>query len=213
MPSERMRQVTLIYRIFTFAAMNTTAKPLAIPGLELQGVDALRFTCPLHIQRDETDLQLQEAFELKSGQLLAVTGGTGAGKSTLLEAVLGVTSIQQGRIDLVSRSKTPWDWIRYLPQYDLSLTHIVASHYAKRVSNIEKILNGSAHHLIVVDDPLMGMDGMSRQRVLEMIVQAKRDGALLVLATNDRQIVQMADFWLGIQEGGEMQLRKMEAPA
>jgi ABC-type protease/lipase transport system fused ATPase/permease subunit len=213
MPAERIRQVSLIYRIFTFAAMNdvrTTVLPADSVKLP---VDGLKFAAPLKVNKNKAKLLLSESFQVKAGQLLAITGGTGLGKSSVLEAVLGIQSIEEGRIDLVSRNKVPWEQIRYLNQHDLLGGKAEMSFYLSRLMHVEQILANPEGQLIVLDDPLMGMDGLARQRVIELIQQAKRLGAVLVVSTNDRQIVSIAERWLSIQDSGEMQLRQLESAA
>lgn len=213
MPAERIRQVSLIYRIFTFAAMNdgkTTLLPADSAGL---AVDGLKFSTPLKVSKDKTKILLADAFEVKAGQLLVITGGTGLGKSSILEAILGIQSIEEGRIDLVSRNKAPWGQIRYLNQHHLLGEKVEMSFYLSRLMDVEQVLTNPEGQLIVLDDPLMGMDGLARNRVVELIQQAKRAGAVLVVSTNDRQIVSIAERWLSIQENGEMQLRQLGATA
>lgn len=213
MPAERIRQASLIYRIFTFAAMNderTTLLPAEAASL---AVDGIKFSAPLNVSKDKTKLLLSEAFEVKAGQLLAITGGTGLGKSSMLEAILGIHPIEVGRIDLVSRSKTPWGLIRYMSQHQLLGDKAEVSFYLSRLMHVEQILTAPEGQLIVLDDPLMGMDGLARSRVVELIELAKRAGAVLVVSTNDRQIVSIAERWLSIQDNGEMQLRKLELAA
>lgn len=210
MPAERIRQVSLIYRIFTFAAMNDGKNTLLPADSSELAVGGLKFSTPLKVNKDNTKLFLSEAFEVKAGQLLAITGGTGFGKSLILEAILGIQSIAEGRIDLMSRGKTPWDQIRYLNQHHLLGEKAEMSFYLSRLMHVEQILANPQGQLIVLDDPLMGMDGLARGRVVELIQQAKRAGAVLVISTNDRQIVSIAERWLSIQESGEMQLRQLE---
>lgn len=208
MPAERMRQVSLIYRIFTFAAM-TSYKP-AISEDQTQRndcIDGIKFISPFKLTKDQAPLILSDSFELKSGQLLAVTGATGLGKSVLLESILSMYPLEQGRIELISRHKMPWGFIRYLNQKDLLGEHADASFYLTRLAHVEQILQQCEGHLVVLDDPLMGMDGLARSRVLELLQAAKQAGAVLVVSTNDRQLVSIADKWISIQESGEMQLR------
>ena len=126
---------------------------------------------------------------------------------------MGIQSIEEGRIDLVSRNKAPWGQIRYLNQHHLLGEKAEMSFYLSRLMDVEQILTNPEGQLIVLDDPLMGMDGLARNRVVELIQQAKRVGAVLVVSTNDRQIVSIAERWLSIQESGEMQLRQLETAA
>ena len=78
---------------------------------------------------------------------------------------------------------------------------------------IKKVLNNSAGQLLVIDDPLMGMDARARNQVVQSLNQAKSAGATMVIASNDRQLVDISDSWLTINDTGEMQLRKKEAGA
>lgn len=212
MPAERLRQVSLIYRIFTFASMNISPKGVESVSAVIGG-DAIKFSGSIKINKEKASLTLSESFEMRAGEMLAVSGGAGLGKSALLEAILGIQPIQEGRIDFVTRNKQPWDLVRYLNQRDLAIDTIDASFYLARIINVEKVLANAKGLLIVLDDPLMGMDGLAKNQVIELIGRAKSEGALLVVSTNDRQLVSMSNFWLSIQENGAMQLRKIEGAA
>lgn len=72
------------------------------------------------------------SFELSSGQLLMLLGQNGAGKSTCLNVLVGLTELQQGRIDFgVGRNKVSWPdhrrFIGYLgAEHNGSFTHLSA---------------------------------------------------------------------------------------
>ena len=212
MPAERLRQVSLIYRIFTFAAANKLATSIDSP-ISRVGVDGIKFSAPVKIIKEKVSLMLSEAFEVKAGEMIAVSGSAGLGKSALLEAILGIHPIQEGRIDLLTRNKQPWDLVRYLNQRDLSVDKLDESFYLARLVNVKKVLDSPSAQMIVLDDPLMGMDGLVKGQVIELINTAKKEGALLIVSTNDRQLVSMSNYWLSIQEDGAIQLRKLEGTA
>ena len=60
---------------------------------------------------------------------------------------------------------------------------------------------------MLLDDPLMGMDARARNQVVSLVEEAKLNNTTLFIASNDRQLVELSDYWLTISDSGEMQLR------
>ena len=237
-PAERIRQISIIYKIFTLAAANTPkkladkvkdslSKPTGTalvakdeaaevkdtPADPKKKIDVLQFVAPLEIRAGETKISLAESFEIPGGQICVVSAGVGQGKTLLLEALLGLRPMALGRIDLKTQYHQPWDLIRYMNQAEFFDSSEEQSYYTVRLSDIKKVLNNSAGQLLVIDDPLMGMDARARNQVVQSLNQAKSAGATMVIASNDRQLVDISDSWLTINDTGEMQLRKKEAGA
>ena len=227
MPAERIRQISLIYKIFTFAAVNRRSAKMVPPppvtgralALTSDGtpmdkpavkVDGLRFSGPLAIAAGPVTLRLADPLDIGAGEMLVVSGAAGQGKTALLEAVLGLLPIQTGRIDLKTRHDRPWDLIRYLNQHESLYEPEKRSFYLARLNDLERVLHQCQGLLIVIDDPMMGMDGRGRLRVLELIVAAKQAGALLVVASNDRQLVEQSAHWITIDEQGQLLVRKKD---
>ena len=58
---------------------------------------------------------------------------------------------------------------------------------------------------------MMGMDARARNLVVDEINRAKLNNTTMVIASNDRQLVDLCDSWLTISDAGEMQLRNKKA--
>ena len=237
-PAERIRQISIIYKIFTLAAANTPKKladkvknslstPISTalvtkeeaaeveftPADPKKKIDVLQFVAPLEIRIGESKISLAESFEIPGGQICVVSAGVGQGKTLLLEALLGLRPMALGRIDLKTQYQQPWDLIRYMNQAEFFDPSEEQSYYSVRLSDIKKVLNNSNGQLLVIDDPMMGMDARARNQVVQTLNQAKAAGATMVIASNDRQLVDISDSWLTINDSGEIQLRKKEAGA
>jgi hypothetical protein len=222
-PAERIRQITTVYKVFTLAAVNQdkilTKNSNLVASEDRQDltvdpkkkVDSLNFLCPLEIKSGSLVLRMTEPFELIAGQILVVSAGIGSGKTLLLESILGVHPVQSGRIDLKTQYSQPWDLIRYLNQSEFYDPHKGQSFYATRLNDIKLVLANSAGQLVVIDDPMMGMDARARNLVVDEINRAKSNNATMVIASNDRQLVDLCDSWLTISDAGEMQLRNKKA--
>lgn len=217
-PAERLQQVSIVYKIFTLAASNPSVKKSIVQEdsaklIEDQSkrkVDSLQFFAPLEIKGSACVLKLAEPFEILSGSICVVSAGVGKGKTLLMESILGLNAIHTGRIDLKTPSPQPWDLIRYMNQADISDTKNTESFYQNRIKDIERILLGARGHLLIMDDPLMGMDARARGMVVDRIAHAKLEGATIVIASNDRQLVDISDHWLTISDDGQIILRKKD---
>jgi ABC-type protease/lipase transport system fused ATPase/permease subunit len=240
-PAERIRQISIIFKLFTLAAANPVKKssevnstmaesPSPPPGNNLvtaaslgvphqspvepgKKVDSLNFIAPLEIHAGKFKIKLAESLEIQSGQICVVSAGVGQGKTILLESILGIRPIHTGRIDLKTQYNQPWDLIRYMNQSDFYDSKEEQSFYTLRLNDIKDVLAETTGQLLEIDDPLMGMDARARNHVVENLTAAKAAGATMVIASNDRQLVDLADHWLTINDAGEMQLRKKDVPA
>lgn len=241
-PAERIRQISIIFKLFTLAAANplkkasvdraavaelppsptsvnslaipaSVAAPHPVPAVSGKKVDSLNFITPLEIHAGTFKVKLAESFEVQSGQICVVSAGVGQGKTILLESILGIRPIHAGRIDLKTQYTQPWDLIRYMNQSDFYDSKEEQSFYTLRLNDIQDVLAETTGQLLVIDDPLMGMDARARNHVVEKLSVAKAAGATMVIASNDRQLVDLADHWLTINDAGEMQLRKKDVPA
>jgi ABC-type protease/lipase transport system fused ATPase/permease subunit len=224
-PAERLNQIAIIFKIFTLAASNpikklntpsTSGGDLVVSQADKveqdpnKMVDSLNFLAPLEIQSGSYKLTLAESIAVQSGQICVISAGVGRGKSLLLEAILGMTTVQVGRIDLKTKYSHPWDLIRYLNQMEFYDADKDQSFYTIRLHDVEKVLADTAGQLVVIDDPMMGMDARARNIVVETINQAKLSGATMVIASNDRQLVELSDCWVTISDTGQMQLRQKD---
>jgi ABC-type Mn2+/Zn2+ transport system ATPase subunit len=151
------------------------------------------------------------AITLSAGQILVVSAGIGSGKTLLLESILCIHPVHSGRIDLKTQYSQPWDLIRYLNQSEFYDSNKGQSFYATRLHDIKLVLANSTGQLLVIDDPMMGMDARARNLVVDEINRAKSNNATMVIASNDRQLVDLCDSWLTISDAGEMQLRNKKA--
>jgi ABC-type sugar transport system ATPase subunit len=231
-PAERIRQISIIFKIFTLAAANPP-KPIinsftdktAKTGTALivaevgkledhkKKIDSLQFVAPLEIHQGNFKIKLAESFEIPAGQICIVSAGVGQGKTLLLESILGLRPMYTGRIDLKTQYAQPWDLIRYMNQAEFFDPSDEQSYYTVRLTDIKKVLSDTVGQLLVIDDPLMGMDARARNQVVQDFAQAKAAGTTIVIASNDRQLVDISDCWLTINDAGEMQIRKKEGIA
>ena len=236
-PAERIRQISIIFKIFTLAAANPPKTTLIIaaekgakkgagvviadvveakepaPVDPKKKVDSLQFVAPLEIHQGTLKIKLAESFEISAGQICVVSAGVGQGKTLLLESILGMRPMHTGRIDLKTQYAQPWDLIRYMNQAEFYDPSEEQSYYSVRLSDIKKVLSDTTGQLLVIDDPMMGMDARARNQVVQALNEAKAAGATFVIASNDRQLVDISDCWLTINDAGEMQLRKKEVSA
>jgi len=218
-PAERLQQISIVYKIFTLAASNPSSKKSIVQQDSLKliedqkkkRVEALQFFAPLQIKGEACELNMEESFEILAGKVCVLSAGVGKGKTLLLESILGLNSIQTGRIDLKTPSPQPWDLIRYMNQSEFTDTKNSLSFYQNRLKDIDRVLLDSKGNLLILDDPLMGMDARARGLVVERIERAKDDGATIVIASNDRQLVEISDYWLTISDEGQILLRKKES--
>jgi ABC-type protease/lipase transport system fused ATPase/permease subunit len=197
----------------SFVIPGSSAAPHSISAGSRGKVDGLHFIAPLEIRAGKFKVKLAESFEIQSGQICVVSAGVGQGKTILLESILGIRPIHIGRIDLKTQYNQPWDLIRYMNQSDFFDSKEEQSFYTLRLNDIQDILAETKGQLLAIDDPLMGMDARARNHVVEKLTAAKAAGATMVIASNDRQLVDLADHWLTINDVGEMQLRKKDVPA
>ena len=236
-PAERIRQMSIIFKIFTLAAANPPKSNLIIAtekgakkgtGVVIadsvedkesvaidpkRKVDSLQFVAPLEIHQGGLKVKLAESFDIPAGQICVVSAGVGQGKTLLLESILGLRPMQSGRIDLKTQYAQPWDLIRYMNQAEFYDPSEQQSYYTVRLGDIKKVLAETTGQLLVIDDPMMGMDARARNQVVQALTEAKAAGATMVIASNDRQLVDISDCWLTINDAGDMQLRKKEAAA
>lgn len=98
------------------------------------------------------------------------------------------------------------EWVRELVER-VGLSHR-AGHYPSELSGGEQQRTAVARalslrpQLIIADEPTGNLDSHSGQKVLELLDQLRREqGAILLLATHDLQIAELADRVIRLQDG------------
>lgn len=214
-PAEKYRQLKMIWSVFKiFGSHESLGKPVTKEKqAEDFGVDAVGFVGPV-VYEDGANLclTLSQSVLVKNGQLLVITGGSGFGKTKILELVLGLLPLKSGRINLSSKSKTPWEFIRYFDQRDVFFSvDQDESFYNGRKDALSLFFADPERCVLVVDDPLLGADAKLREQVIGFFANALSLGAIIVCACNDKQLVDMSTVWLAVAQDGEVAVRK--APA
>jgi len=211
-PAEKYRQLKMIWSVFKiFGAHENLGKPVTNEKqAEDFGVDAVGFVAPIFFEgSDEFSLNLKQSVLIKNGELLVITGGSGFGKTKLLELLLGLLPLKTGRINLSSKSKTPWEFIRYFDQRDVFFgVETGESFYSDRIKSLEQFFSEPERCVLVVDDPLLGADAKLREQVIGFFANALSLGAIVVCACNDKQLVDMSTVWLALSQDGEVAVRK-----
>jgi ABC-type transport system involved in cytochrome c biogenesis ATPase subunit len=213
-PAEKYKQVKMIWSVFKiFATHETLSKSTSTVVVvnDEEGIDGIALATPLLHQevRGDFSLALNQNVQVRNGQLMVITGGAGFGKSKLLDLVLGLVTLKSGRIHLSSKSKTPWEFIRYFDQRDVFFKPDSSlSFYSERILQFDDFFANSQRHVLVIDDPFLGADAKTRDKLLMMMAQALQVGAILVCACNDKQLVEMSSVWLAIAPNGEVAVRK-----
>jgi len=152
---------------------------------------------------------LNQNVVLKNGQLLAVTGGSSSGKTLFVEIVLGLVSLKSGKINISSKSKSPWEYIRYYDQKD-SFVRLgdTLPFYQERMNQLRSFFESSDRHVLIIDDPFLGADAKSRDEILELIKKSLDDRAIVICACNDKQLVDISSVWLAVNSDGSVAVRK-----
>jgi ABC-type transport system involved in cytochrome c biogenesis ATPase subunit len=212
-PAEKYKQLRMIWSVFKiYGAHESLGKPLSKEKqAEDFGVDAIGFVAPVLFEDIDTDfrLSLQQSVLVKNGELLVITGGAGFGKSRLLDLILGLAPLKSGRIHLSSKSKTPWEFIRYFDQRDVFFKpDQELSFYTERLTALNNFFIEPERCVLIIDDPLLGADAKLREHVIALFSSALKGGAIIVVACNDKQLVDMSTAWLAVAQDGEVAVRK-----
>ena len=178
---------------------------------EEYGIDGLGLIAPVLYSSPDFDktLSLNQNIIVKNGQLLTVTGGSASGKTLFLEILLGLVTLKNGRINISSKSKSPWEYIRYYDQKD-SFLRVGDSlpFYQERMSQLRSFFENTERNILVIDDPFLGADAKSREEILELIKKCISERTIIICACNDKQLVDLSSVWLAVNSDGSMSVRK-----
>ncbi len=147
-----------------------------------------------------------DSLEVRRGELVELLGPNGAGKTTMIRAISGRGALDSGSIQLFGRTvtarenleafgvlygvqgadvKTRVDWAR-----EWSDLKDRAKESVKRFSSgMKRRLNiaiGLMHSpaIVLLDEPTVGVDPQSRERIYEMLASLQASGVGVVLATH-----------------------------
>ena len=215
-PTEKFRQYKFILNILKIFLNSKNLSLTNSPknsADEEYGIDGLGLISPvLYSSTDSAiSLSLNQNILLKNGQLMTVTGGSSSGKTLFLEIVLGLVSLKNGRINISSKSKSPWEFIRYLDQKD-SFLRVGDSlpFYQERMFQLINFFENSERNILVIDDPFLGADAKSREEILELMKKSLCERSILIIACNDKQLVDLSSIWLAVNADGSITVRKDE---
>ena len=175
------------------------------------GIDGIGIVSPIVFTNPESkfSVSLNQNIVIKTGQLLTVTGGSSSGKTLFLELILGLVTIKSGRINISSKSKSPWEYIRYFDQKDTFMrVGDSFSFYKERLAQLSIFFNNSELCVLVIDDPLLGSDAVMREEILGFIKKSLDNRAIIICACNDKQLVDLSSIWLAIQMDGTVLVKK-----
>jgi ABC-type protease/lipase transport system fused ATPase/permease subunit len=213
-PTEKFHQFKFILNILKIFLNSKNLSLLNIPKNsddEEYGIDGLGLISPIAYSSNEgkVSLLLNQNVLLKNGQLLAVTGGSSSGKTLFVEIVLGLVSLKSGKINISSKSKSPWEYIRYYDQKD-SFVRLgdTLPFYQERMNQLRSFFESSDRHVLIIDDPFLGADAKSRDEILELIKKSLDDRAIVICACNDKQLVDISSVWLAVNSDGSVAVRK-----
>jgi len=215
-PTEKVRQYKFIWNILKIF-LNSKNLSLINSSKNIDdeeyGIDGLGLISPVLYSSPDSDkvLSLNQNIVVKNGQLLTVTGGSASGKTLFLEIILGLVSLKNGRINISSKSKSPWEFIRYYDQKDSFLrVGDTLPFYQERMSQLRDFFENSERNILVIDDPFLGADAKSRDEILELIKKCMSDRAIIICACNDKQLVDLSAVWLAVNADGSISVRKDE---
>jgi energy-coupling factor transporter ATP-binding protein EcfA2 len=215
-PTEKVRQYKFIWNILKIF-LNSKNLSLINSSKNIDdeeyGIDGLGLISPVLYSSPDSDkvLSLNQNIVVKNGQLLTVTGGSASGKTLFLEIILGLVSLKNGRINISSKSKSPWEFIRYYDQKDSFLrVGDTLPFYQERMSQLRDFFENSERNILVIDDPFLGADAKSRDEILELIKKCMSDRAIIICACNDKQLVDLSAVWLAVNSDGSITVRKDE---
>jgi ABC-type transport system involved in cytochrome bd biosynthesis fused ATPase/permease subunit len=215
-PTEKFHQYKFILSILKIFLNSKNLSLVNLPKSnadEEYGIDGLGIISPLTYSNVEskTSLTLNQNIIAKNGQLLVVTGGSSSGKTLFLEIVLGLVPLKNGRINISSKSKSPWEYIRYYDQKD-SFARLGDSlpFYLERMSQLRSFFENSERNILVIDDPFLGADAKSRDEILTLIKSSLSERSIVICACNDKQLVDLASVWMAVNSDGSILVRKDE---
>lgn len=213
-PVEKYRQFRFIFNILKIFLNQKNLSFTAMPknaSEEDYGIDGIGIVAPIVFTNPESkfSVSLNQNIVIKTGQLLTVTGGSSSGKTLFLELILGLVTIKSGRINISSKSKSPWEYIRYFDQKDTFMrVGDSFSFYKERLAQLSIFFNNSELCVLVIDDPLLGSDAVMREEILGFIKNSLNNRAIIICACNDKQLVDLSSIWLAIQMDGTVLVKK-----
>lgn len=178
------------------------------------------------------------SFEMKKGEMVAITGPSGCGKTTLLNCLGLIQSVDCGNIMIDEKDVTKWkdkektkfwhDYSTFIYQdygiiedesvaYNVTLdkyklrsnevqTILKKVGFADRDNELAIVLSGGEKQrigiaraifknatIIYADEPTASLDVNNRELIIELLRQCAKQGAIIVIATHDEELVNKCD--------------------
>ena len=173
-------------------------------------------------------------LEVREGEVLAITGRNGSGKTTLLRVLAGVLKPTSGKLELTPRTfyvpQSPIYWfsedtvkgeveaVARLGGSDMDVDSVLNSlglgpvadknpyslsvGEARRLSLAIALSSGS--RLILLDEPVLGLDPMSEARLRYALEGLAANGTAIVLATHNPEFARLSADHVLTLEGGTL---------
>jgi ABC-2 type transport system ATP-binding protein len=165
------------------------------------------------------------SFSLKKGEMVGIAGPSGCGKSTLVKVILGLEGKNGGKISLRGSAS-------YVPQRDsfypfLTVRENLEYFAALRKGRIPNNLFGlspdqrgselsggqrkrlsiacsltDAPDLLLLDEPTVGLDPVSKKEVIEFLKELRKKGTTPVIITHLMNEAEECDRVLFLAKGG-----------
>jgi len=153
---------------------------------------------------------------LNRGEILAVLGPSGAGKTTLLKAIISSLILKRRDVKVISEGKVLYipdnpllyyssptlrkevgpEGIKYLEAFnllevlDLPIGRL-SSGERRRGAIASALSRGAA--VILMDEPTVGLDPLSKVEVMKALVEAAQRGVGFIIATHDLDLLKISN--------------------
>lgn len=205
LPAERVKYTGFVYKTLLLA-VNARSSSIAAPDAVAEQspqtaelLESINFSGGMSLRVGEETLTLENGLKLMRGQLAVVSGASGAGKTTLMESVLGFHPLLSGNVEVKCKNVFPWSLFYFLGQ-GFSNDSPKHSFYGERLEQLARITKKAVGSVILIDDPFMGMDAITKAKALDLLMVAKSEGATLLIVSNDKQLVDRADIWMVLSD-------------
>jgi len=132
------------------------------------------------------------SFEVRRGEIFGLLGPKGSGKSTTLKILAGLLRQTEGKVKVLGRSPQRWGAkarIGYLPQKSgkpdsTGLLGFVKNIFTRRQpASLAQVLVTNPD-LVILDEPLSGLDGAGCREVKELLLTLARRGKTVILSSD-----------------------------
>ncbi len=168
------------------------------PALQLRGLVK-------HFDRPAVDgLDLT----VRAGEFYALLGPNGAGKTTTLRIVAGLLRPDAGQVSVIgsdalaeARSRELIGWLGLEPH-----AHERCQGFSKGMRQKIALAGALVHepHLLILDEPLTGLDAGSARQVKDMLAERVRGGVTVILTTHILEVAERLAERIGVIDKGRL---------